>query len=151
MKSAELIDGFFKMKHSGESTTSVSEKSTTVTDEILVVEDDDLTRNLIQRLLEKEFKNDITTLSNGLEGLEYARTNRPKMIILDLMLPGMDGYEVLKELRDNELLEKTKIILISAKSRSDDIERGFELTADEYITKPFQPGEFIVRVRKLLK
>lgn len=151
MKSGQVIDGFFKTKHSGESTASVSEKTTEVSDEILVVEDDSLTRNLIQRLLEREFNTHITALANGLEGFKYARTNRPKMIILDLMLPGMDGYEVLKELRDNELLEKTKVILISAKSRSDDIERGFDLTADEYITKPFQPGEFIVRVRKLLK
>lgn len=151
MKSLQLFSGFFKGKHSEESSTTIQQESAVVNDEILVVEDDELTRKLIHRLLKREFDTTITTMGNGLEGLEYAQANLPKLIILDLMLPGMDGYEVLKNLRDNNSLDNTKVILISAKSRSDDIERGFDLTADEYITKPFQPGEFIVRVRKLLK
>lgn len=151
MKSFHLFDGFFKGKQSVSSDSAVQQTSSVTNEEILVIEDDQLTRKLIQRLLQKEFKKNITTLANGLEGLEYAQANHPKMIILDLMLPGMNGYEVLKKLRDNQSLDKTKVILISAKSRSDDIERGFDLTADEYITKPFQPGEFLVRVRKLLQ
>ncbi len=120
-------------------------------DEILIIDDDELTRKLIQRILEREFNFNISTFGNGLEGLEYAQKNPPGLIILDLMLPGMNGFEVLKELRNGENPNKTKVILVSAKSRSDDIERGFDLTADEYITKPFQPQEFVARVRKLLR
>lgn len=119
--------------------------------EILIIDDDELTRKLIQRILEREFQFPVSTFGNGLEGLEYAQKNSPELIILDLMLPGMNGFDVLKELRNEEASEKIKIILVSARSRSDDIERGFDLTADEYITKPFQPKEFVARVRKLLK
>lgn len=118
--------------------------------EVVIIEDDEMTRRLVQRLLERKFEVEVTTFGNGLEGLAYAKDNQPGLIILDLMLPGMDGFEVLKNMRKNNLLEHTKVILVSAKSRSEDIERGFDLTADEYITKPFQPKEFIVRVRKLL-
>lgn len=119
--------------------------------EILLIEDDEITQMLIQRIMEREFKCKIVTFKNGLEGLEYAKHNKSKLIILDLMLPGMNGYEILKELRNDKLHDNTKIIIMSAKSRSEDIERGFELTADEYITKPFQKKELIVRIRKLLK
>lgn len=118
---------------------------------VLVVEDDELTRKLIQRILQREFNVDVTTLANGIEGLEYMQDHHPQLIILDLMLPGMNGFEVLKKLREDEMLQDSKVILVSAKSRSEDIERGFDLTADEYITKPFQPKEFVARVRKLLQ
>lgn len=118
---------------------------------VLVVDDDELTRKLIQRLLEREFDVQVTMLSNGLESLEYAQDHKPDLIILDLMLPGMNGFEILKKLRKDDLLRDTKVILVSAKSRSEDIERGFDLTANEYITKPFQPKEFVVRVRRLLE
>lgn len=119
--------------------------------EVLVIEDDEITQMLIQRIMEREFDYKIVSFHNGLEGLEYARENKSRLIILDLMLPGMNGYEILKELRESKIHDHTKIIIMSAKSRSEDIERGFELTADEYITKPFQKKEFVVRVRKLLR
>ncbi len=118
---------------------------------VLVIDDDEVTRKLIQRLLEREFKAQVTAFGNGLEGLEYAREHQPTLIILDLMLPGMNGFDILKELRKDRLLKESKVILVSAKSRSEDIERGFDLSADEYVTKPFQPKEFLARVRKLLE
>ncbi len=117
---------------------------------VLIIDDDELTRKLIQRLLEREFDVEVTTFVNGLEGLEYAQNNYPDLIVLDLMLPGMNGFEILKTLRKDNKLEETKVILVSAKSRSEDIERGFDLKADEYLTKPFQPKEFLARIRKLL-
>lgn len=119
--------------------------------DVLIIEDDELTRMLIQRILEREFQFEIAAYSNGLEGLKCAQSKQHKLIILDLMLPGMHGYDILKELRSGGLDENTKVIVMSGKSRSEDIERGFELDADEYITKPFQQQEFVVRVRKLLK
>lgn len=119
--------------------------------EILVIDDDKLTRMLIERLLDREFDMNIKSFSNGIEGLQYAEEHIPSLVILDLMLPGMNGYDILKRIRDNSLFETTKVILVSAKSRSKDIEKGFDLRADEYITKPFQPKEFAARVKNLLK
>lgn len=118
---------------------------------VVVIDDDELTRMLIQRILEREFKFNIITFRNGLEGLDYLQKNEPQLVVLDLMLPGKNGFEILKELRQSEIHKQTKIILVSAKSDSSDIERGFDLKADEYITKPFQQQEFAVRVRKLMR
>lgn len=131
--------------------TGASQNAASVNDEILIVEDDELTRKLMDRLLTREFDTKTVALANGIEGLDYAKENIPKLIILDLMLPGMNGFDILREIRENLIFKHTKVVLVSAKSRSEDIERGFDLTADEYITKPFQPKEFIARIRNLLK
>lgn len=120
-------------------------------DEILVIDDDDLTRKLIKRLLTREFSFDIIDFSNGIKGLEYAKEHPPRLIVLDLMLPGKNGFEILKEIRETPHLKNIKVVLISAKSRSEDIETGFDLSADEYITKPFKPQEFTARMKQLLK
>lgn len=133
-------------QHSGNSSQNPSK----VSSEILVVDDDDLSRKLIGRLVSKEFDYKIVSKANGIEALEYAKEHVPQLIILDLMLPGMNGFEILKKVRENPIFKDTKVVLVSAKSRSEDIERGFNLTADEYITKPFQPKEFAARIRKLL-
>ena len=117
----------------------------------VIIDDDELTRMLMERILEREFKYNITSFRNGLEGLEYLDKHSADLIVLDLMLPGKNGFDVLKELRKTERHKKTKIILVSAKSNSLDIERGFELSADEYVTKPFQQQELVVRVKKLMK
>ncbi|SMO68303.1 response regulator [Fodinibius sediminis] len=132
-----------------------SSESMTVSEDnpikVLVVDDDELTRKLIVRLLERNTKAQVTSLSNGIEGLEYIKSHYPDLVILDLMLPGMTGFEILQKMREEELLEKhTKVILVTAKSRPEDVERGFELSADEFISKPFQPQEFIVRIKKVL-
>jgi DNA-binding response OmpR family regulator len=118
---------------------------------VVVIEDDEMTRMVMQRILEREFKFNIVLFSNGLEGLEYLQKNSPSLVILDLMLPGKNGFEILKALRQNKAHDNSKIILVSAKSNSGDIERGFDLSADEYITQPFQQQEFVVRVRKLMR
>lgn len=131
---------------SGSSPDSSSKPS----QKILVVDDDDLSRKLINRLVSKEFDYEVVSKANGIEALEYAKEHVPQLIILDLMLPGMNGFEILKKVRENPIFKDTKVVLVSAKSRSEDIERGFNLTADEYITKPFQPKEFAARIRKLL-
>lgn len=147
----DFSDKLFGKKSESDATQPDHDKSADKYSRALVVDDDELTRKLIQRLLEREFEMEVETLANGLEGLEYMQAHHPPLLILDLMLPGMNGFEVLKELREDEMLADSKVILVSAKSRSEDIERGFDLTADEYITKPFQPKEFIARVRKLLQ
>jgi len=118
---------------------------------VVVIDDDELTRLLLQRILEREFKYSIISFRNGLEGLRYLEENDADLVVLDLMLPGKNGFDILKALRREERHRDTKIILVSAKSNSLDIERGFELSADEYVTKPFQQQELVVRVKKLMK
>lgn len=151
MKGLDILNRIVGKKETTDDTSNGRKDSKNDRINVLVVDDDELIRKLIQRLLEREFDIHVTTLSNGLEGLEYAQEHKPDLIILDLMLPGLNGFEILKKLRKDKLLKDTKIILVSAKSRSEDIERGFDLTADEYVTKPFQPKEFTARVRKLLE
>jgi DNA-binding response OmpR family regulator len=118
---------------------------------VVVIDDDELTCMLMKRILEREFNFNITSFRNGLEGLEYLENNKPDLVVLDLMLPGKNGFDILKTLRKTTKHKETKIILVSAKSNSSDIERGFDLSADEYVTKPFQQQEFVVRVKKLMR
>lgn len=152
MKAENYIKQFVgEDEDSANGKSSTSQKAASVKDEILIVEDDELTRKLMERLLQREFDTKTVSLANGIEGLEYAQEHIPRLIILDLMLPGMNGFDILKEIRENPAFKHTKVVLVSAKSRSEDIERGFDLTADEYIKKPFQPKEFTARIRNLLK
>lgn len=147
MSSFRKLAGIVKSsvdKNTGTSKSSTSKKK------ILIVDDDELSRKLISRLVSKEFNCEIIGKSNGIEALEYAQEHIPQLIILDLMLPGMNGFEILKKVREDQRFDQTKVVLVSAKSRSEDIEHGFDLTADEYITKPFQPKELTARIRKLL-
>lgn len=150
MGELNAINSSFYLENSADGRSGSSLLSLTRQNKILVVDDDQLSRMLIERLLEREFDMDIVTLANGLEGLEYVRLHRPRLVVLDLMLPGMNGFNVLKEIRKNPQLKQTKVVLVSAKARSEDIEAGFDLSADEYITKPFKPREFTARLKKLL-
>lgn len=118
---------------------------------VVVIDDDELTCMLMKRILEREFNFNITSFRNGLEGLNYLEGNKPDLVVLDLMLPGKNGFDILKTLRKTAQHKDTKVILVSAKSNSADIERGFDLSADEYVTKPFQQQEFVVRVKKLMR
>lgn len=152
MKTSNFLEHIVgEKKGSPNENNGASPKSARVKDEILIVEDDEITRKLMVRLLKNAFDTKTTSRANGIEGLEYAKEHVPRLIILDLMLPGMNGFDILKEIKEIPVFEHTKVVLVSAKSRSEDIERGFDLTADEYITKPFQPKEFIARIRNLLK
>lgn len=152
MKTSNLIEQIVgEKKQPANGNSGSSQKSARVKDEILIVEDDEITRKLMVRLLKNEFGTKTVSKANGIEGLEYAKKHIPRLVILDVMLPGMNGFDILKEIKEISAFEHIKIVVVSAKSRSEDIERGFDLTADEYITKPFQPKEFIARIRNLLK
>jgi DNA-binding response OmpR family regulator len=134
-----------------ETNKDVSDKPVISKNEVLIIEDDELTRRLIERVLKREFNVDVVSHSNGMEGLHYAEEHVPYLIVLDLMLPGINGFDILKKIRKDPRFEHTRVVLVSAKSRSEDIEKGFDLTADAYITKPFDPREFLASIRELLK
>lgn len=117
---------------------------------ILIVDDEEHIRELIKFNLEK---NGYKTLqaADGKEGLELAKERRVDLIILDLMIPVMDGFEVCKEVRKDSSIENTPIIMLTAKSEEIDKILGLELGADDYMTKPFSVRELVARVKAQLR
>ena len=116
---------------------------------ILVVDDE----TEIVSLLEEELKAlgyDVLTALDGLTGLEMARKERPALMILDLMLPKMDGYRVCGLLKNDLRYAEIPIILFSARAQEEDLRLGVELGANAYITKPFEPQELLKKVHELV-
>ncbi|MFD2044332.1 response regulator transcription factor [Ornithinibacillus salinisoli] len=112
-----------------------------------IVEDDENIQNIVSAFLKKEGF-DVTVLDSAEKGLQLWADNRPDMWILDIMLPGMDGYEFCKKIRNES---NVPIIIISAKDEEIDKILGLELGGDDYLTKPFSPRELVARVKRLFK
>lgn len=88
---------------------------------------------------------------NGTEALSAANEHIPDLIILDIMMPDMDGYDVCQTIKTNPIFSRTKIIFLSAKSRPEDISKGLKMGADKYVTKPFSTKQLMVEIVDLLK
>ena len=114
---------------------------------ILIVDDENSIRDLIQLILKKE-RYEVITASDGKSALMAAKVDKPDLIILDLMLPDMSGYDVCKEVFGNY---KIPIIMLTAKNEIIDKVLGLEFGADDYITKPFESIELIARVKAVLR
>ena len=114
---------------------------------ILVVEDDSDTSQLVRLYLARD-GHEVLTASDGLTGLAMAREESPDLILLDLMLPGLDGIEICRELRS---YSNVPIIMVTARVEEDDRLVGLDLGADDYVTKPFSPRELAARVRAVLR
>lgn len=117
---------------------------------ILVVDDEEDIRELIQYNLIKAGYS-VICASSGEEALSKAREARPGAIILDIMLPGIDGLEVCRQLKADPSLKNTPIVMASAKGEEADIVAGLELGADDYVSKPFSPGVLLARVKSVLR
>jgi two-component system alkaline phosphatase synthesis response regulator PhoP len=115
---------------------------------IMVVEDEEAIVRLISYNLMKEGF-EVLTSSDGLDALEKIRTEKPDLIILDIMLPGIDGYEICRQIRKDDI--SVPVIMLSARNEELDKVLGLELGGDDYVTKPFSPRELIARVRALLR
>jgi adenylate cyclase len=115
---------------------------------VLVVDDDPVIVKLLQVNFEMEGY-DVITAADGEEGLERARSSRPDAIVLDVMMPKMNGLQVAERLKADEQTRSIPIILLSAKAQGTDIAAGKEL-AEDYLTKPFDPLELLDRVAELL-
>ena len=113
--------------------------------EILVVDDEMPIVELIKYNLQKEGFS-VITADNGATALRYAREKNPDLIILDLMLPDMSGYEICKTIKDNPTTTDIPIIFVTAKDDDKDIVKGLELGAEDYVTKPFSPRVLLARV-----
>lgn len=117
---------------------------------VLIVEDEKNILELLVYSFEKEgFR--VHTAGQGDEGLEKARRHHPSLVILDLMLPNMDGLEICKALRANPSTASIPIIILTARSEEVDKIVGLELGADDYMTKPFSPRELMARVKAVLR
>ncbi|QDP39119.1 response regulator transcription factor [Radiobacillus deserti] len=115
---------------------------------VAIVEDDRNIQNIVKAYLQKEGY-DIIAMDNAEDAWEYWNSGKkPDMWILDIMLPGMDGYELCKKIRDTS---DVPIIIISAKDEEIDKILGLELGGDDYLTKPFSPRELVARVKRLFK
>lgn len=116
---------------------------------ILVVDDEPALLRLMEFVLAKQ-GHDMLTATNGEEALEAAREHHPDLIVLDIMMPRMDGYAVAETLRADEELARTPIIMLSAKAQEEDIQRGLAVGVDHYVTKPFAPDHLVDLVGEYL-
>ncbi|PIE01450.1 MAG: response regulator [Acidobacteria bacterium] len=114
---------------------------------ILIVDDEPKNIQLLGTFLE-ENKYHIEFAMNGEEALDWLEKRSFDLILLDVMMPGLDGYEVCRRVKANPKLNHIPIIFLTAKVETDDIVKGFELGASDYITKPFKPQELLARLRK---
>ena len=116
---------------------------------IVLVEDNENVAQLIEYKLKKE-PYDVLRAMDGIQGLEAIRGAHPDLVILDVMLPKLDGFEVLRELRSEPSTRETPVLMLTALSQEQDVAKGFQLGADDYMVKPFRPSELLLRVTKLL-
>jgi DNA-binding response OmpR family regulator len=117
---------------------------------ITVVEDEDDIREILEYTLTREgFA--VESASDGAGGLELIRRRGPDLVLLDLMLPDLDGLEICRQLKAEGSTAEISIIIVSAKGEESDIVLGLGLGADDYVTKPFRPRELVARVRSVLR
>lgn len=116
---------------------------------ILIIEDDPSFLRAVSHIVEKEGYN-VTTASNGMTGLRMAKEDKPDLLILDVMLPGLDGFEICSRLRNEPETAKLPIIMLSAKGQEADRTTGLKVGADEYLTKPVNRELLLEKLTSLL-
>jgi two-component system alkaline phosphatase synthesis response regulator PhoP len=116
---------------------------------ILVVDDEIYIVHILDFSLGMEGYEVITAL-DGEQALERMKSEKPDLVVLDIMMPKLDGYEVCKSIKSNPTTKQTPVILLSAKGRNVDQKLGFDVGADDYITKPFSPRKLVERINQLL-
>jgi DNA-binding response OmpR family regulator len=121
-----------------------------VTNPIVLVadDDDDILLLVTTRLKRDGFE--VIQASSGDRALELARERRPAIAVLDIGMPGLDGLQVLEQIRADEELREMKVLLLTAKAQESDVRRGYDTGADAYVKKPFSPAELSTKVRELL-
>lgn len=118
---------------------------------ILVVEDDKFLRELISQKLVKE-QYDVTSAIDGEDGVKKIKAEKPDIILLDLILPGIDGFEVLSKIKDDPSTSSIPVIILSNLGQKEDVEKGLKLGAVDYLIKAhFTPGEIIEKIKMILK
>jgi DNA-binding response OmpR family regulator len=116
---------------------------------VLVADDDDDILLLVTTRLRRDGF-EVVQASSGDKALELAREKRPRLAVLDIGMPGLDGLEVLERIRADEELREMRVLLLTAKAQESDVRRGYDTGADAYVKKPFSPADLSARVRELL-
>jgi DNA-binding response OmpR family regulator len=120
-----------------------------MTDKVLIVDDDLETLRLVGLMLQRQGF-EIAAASSGTQAISMARSEKPVVIILDIMMPDLDGYEVTRQLRKDPDTTNIPIVLFTAKSQMEDKLIGYEAGADDYLTKPVHPAELMAKIKKLM-
>jgi DNA-binding response OmpR family regulator len=117
---------------------------------VLVVDDEKSIRELIaMRLEDSGFE--VSSVEDGIKALEFLKEKKPDIIVLDKLMPGMDGYEVLLNIRADKATSHIPVVMLTAVLNQADKVKGLKMGLDDYMTKPYDAGEFIARIRAVLK
>lgn len=116
---------------------------------VLVVDDDPYILMSLEFLMKKSGY-EVLIARNGSEALEHIRTDHPHLVLLDIMMPDVDGYEICKTIKTTASLKDIKVIFLSAKTTDDAIQKGLALGAEKYVTKPFSTKQLVADVKALL-
>ncbi|HET6680911.1 MAG TPA: response regulator [Gemmatimonadaceae bacterium] len=128
----------------------MSDTAGTVSERVLVVDDEpDIVALITFHLVKAGYR--VSTASTGPDAIAQARHERPALIVLDLMLPGLSGYEVLEQLRADDSTREVAVLMLTARKEEEDRIRGLSLGADDYLTKPFSTQELVLRVGAILR
>ncbi len=117
---------------------------------VLVIDDDELVSRTLQLSL-KVYGHQVMAASSGTEGLQLARRHRPDLFILDIMMPGTDGYQVCRQIKGDPLLQHLPVLFLTAKAKDEDKIEGFRAGGDDYLSKPFNMEELQLRVKAILR
>ena len=115
---------------------------------LLIIEDEDHIADAERMILEGDY--DVHVANDGLEGLKKADELKPDVILLDIMMPGMNGFDVCKKLKSNSDFDNTRIVMVTAKDQPHDETKGMDFGADDYIMKPFEADELLHVVSQVL-
>jgi len=116
---------------------------------IVLAEDEPQIAKLVEFKLKKEGYQ-VTWKKNGEESLKAIKEEKPDLILLDVMMPVMDGYEVLRQVKEDEQLRDIPVIMLTARAQERDVVKGIDSGVENYITKPFHPAELLARVKRIL-
>ena len=116
---------------------------------ILVIDDEPVIVDLVKFALELEGFT-VITAEDGEQGITMAKTEKPDLVVLDIRLPGMNGYEICQQLKSDGITREIPVVLLSVKAAPEDIHAGLEAGADDYVPKPFEPAKLIKIIRKNL-
>ena len=117
---------------------------------ILVIDDDEMNLQIAKMVLERKLACEVVCASNGFDGLEILRNERVNLVLLDIMMPEMDGMETLSKIRGDERIKKVSVMMLTATVEKDLIQRSMALDVTDYIKKPFMPADLVKRVEKKL-
>ena len=118
---------------------------------IVIVEDDAVIRAVLEMALAAEGFTHVASCARGDEGLETIRRRKPDLVLLDVMLPGVDGFAICTRIRALPALSGTRVIMLTARTQNEDIVRGLQCGADDYVTKPFDRKVLMARIRAVLR